>query len=99
MKKTFDADIVNGGESRRKTGDSFAIDFHYCALVKVWKKLGFDDKTCALLCDIAMDGDRGIAEVMELRLEFGRTIEQGCPNCALKNDEPHRRRVSVFVVL
>ncbi len=28
----------------------------------------FDDETCALLCDIAMDGDRGIAEEMGLTL-------------------------------
>jgi hypothetical protein len=37
----------------------------------------------ALLCDIAMDGDRGIAEVMGLKLELGETIAQGCPACKL----------------
>jgi hypothetical protein len=80
VKKTFDANLVNdGGE----TG-SVNIDFHYCALVSAWKKLGFDDKTCELLCDMAMDGDRGMAEVMELQFKLGNTIAQGCPNCELR---------------
>ena len=46
--------------------DNVTVDFHYCALVSAWKKLGFSDETCALLCDMAMDGDRGIAEAMGL---------------------------------
>jgi len=84
VKKTFDVHPENGDEVSQKTGDSFCIEFHYCALVKAWKKLGFDDKTCALLCDMAMEGDRSIAEVMELRFDLGRTIAQGCPDCKLR---------------
>jgi hypothetical protein len=63
--------------------DNLRVDFHYCALVSAWQKLGFDDETCALLCDIAMDGDRGIAEVMGLKLELGETIAGGCADCKL----------------
>jgi len=77
-KKTFDMNLVGGD------GASLSIDFHYCALVNAWKKLGFDDKTCALLCDMAMDGDRSIAEVMGLQFELGKTIAQGCPICELR---------------
>ena len=77
-KKTFDANIADGD------GASLSIDFHYCALVNAWKKLGFDKKTCELLCDMAMDGDRSIAEVMGLQFELGRTIAQGCPDCKLR---------------
>jgi predicted hydrocarbon binding protein len=64
--------------------DSLNIDFHYCALVSAWQKLGFDDKTCDLLCDMAMDGDRGIAEIMGLKLELNDTIAKGCQECKLR---------------
>ena len=77
-KKTFDADLVEGDEA------SLSIDFHYCALVNAWKKLGFDDKTCELLCDMAMEGDRTIAKVMGLQFDLGKTIAQGCPICELR---------------
>jgi len=85
--KTFEMQVVNDEASKEATSDktaSFNIDFHFCALVNAWKKLGFDDKTCALLCDMAMDGDRSIAEVMGLQFELGRTIAQGCPDCQLR---------------
>jgi hypothetical protein len=77
-KRTFDADIVNGDEA------SLSIDFHYCALVNAWKKLGVDGKTRELLCDMAMEGDRTIAEVMGLQFDLGKTIAQGCPICELR---------------
>jgi predicted hydrocarbon binding protein len=64
--------------------DSLSVDFHYCALVSAWQKLGFDDKTCALLCDMAMDGDRGIAEMMGLKLDLNETIAGGCQECKLR---------------
>jgi hypothetical protein len=80
--KTFEMEVVNDDASNKAA--SFNIDFHFCVLVNAWKKLGFDDKTCALLCDMAMDGDRSIAEVMGLQFELGRTIAQGCPDCQLR---------------
>lgn len=63
--------------------DNVSVEFHYCALVEAWKKLGFDDETCAKLCDIAMDGDRGIAESMGLTLDLTDTIAKGCATCKL----------------
>ncbi|MDR0568207.1 MAG: L-2-amino-thiazoline-4-carboxylic acid hydrolase [Spirochaetaceae bacterium] len=63
--------------------DNLAVDFHYCPLVSAWRKLGFSDETCALLCDIAMEGDRGIAEVMGLTLDLQKTIARGCSECKL----------------
>jgi hypothetical protein len=76
--KTFDMRPISAD------ADSLSVDFHYCPLVNAWQKLGFDDKTCDLLCDMAMDGDRGIAEVMGLRLELTETIAKGCPHCKLR---------------
>ena len=61
--------------------DNVSVEFHYCALVSAWKKLGFDDETCALLC--AMDGDRGIAEAMGMTLDLTDTIAKGCETCKL----------------
>ena len=75
--KTFNMDSISADKDNVKT------NFHYCALVSAWQKLGFDDDTCALLCDMAMDGDRGIAEAMGLKLNLGQTIAQGCPDCKL----------------
>ena len=63
--------------------DNVSVEFHYCALVSAWKKLGFDDETCALLCDIAMDGDRGFAEAMGMTLNLTDTIAKGCETCKL----------------
>jgi predicted hydrocarbon binding protein len=76
--KTFDMRPVNSDKN------FLSIDFHYCALVSAWKKLGFDDETCELLCDMAMDGDRGIAEVVGLKFDLGNTIAKGCPDCKLR---------------
>jgi len=67
----------------RSDGENVTVNFHYCALVSAWKKLGFDDQTIALLCDMAMDGDRGIAEAMGLSLTLTDTIASGCETCKL----------------
>lgn len=63
--------------------DNLKMEFHYCPLLSAWQKLGFDDETCAKLCDIAMDGDRGIAESMGIKLDLTDTIAKGCPTCKL----------------
>ena len=74
---TFDMEVTENDAKNLR------IDFHYCPLVHAWKELGFDDATCARLCDIAMDGDRGIAETMGYKLELTDTIAGGCPCCKL----------------
>ena len=76
-RKTFEQEV------HQVTETEVPVDFHYCALLNAWKKLGFDDETCAVLCDIAMDGDRGIAEAMGLDLELTDTLAKGCPTCKL----------------
>ena len=63
--------------------DNVNAEFHYCALVNAWKKLGLDDQKIALFCDIAMDGDRGIAESMGITLDLTDTIANGCKTCKL----------------
>lgn len=86
FRKVFLADLgINSFnmDSISADKDNVKVNFHYCALVSAWQKLGFDDKTCALLCDMAMDGDRGIAEAMGLKLTLTDTISQGCADCKL----------------
>jgi hypothetical protein len=75
--KTFDMRPISADK------DNLKADFHYCALVTAWQKLGFDDDTCSLLCDMAMEGDRGIAEAMGLTLDLSETIARGCDTCKL----------------
>ena len=76
--KSFNMHPINASR------DELSLDFNYCALVSAWKKLGLDDETCDLLCDIAMEGDRGIAEAMGFKLELTDTIAKGCKSCKLK---------------
>lgn len=60
------------------------VEFNYCPLVTAWQDLGFDDETIEKLCDMAMDGDRGIAAKNGLDFELGDTIAKGCKICSLK---------------
>lgn len=59
------------------------VEFNYCPLVSAWQKLGFDQETIAKLCDMAMDGDRGIAETVGVDFELGETIARGHHCCEL----------------
>ena len=76
-RKNFEIDLV------KVNADNIVAEFHYCPLVAAWKKLGLDDDKIALFCDIAMDGDRGIAESMGITLDLTDTIAKGCKTCKL----------------
>lgn len=65
------------------TDEELKVEFHYCALVNAWVKQGFDQETIKTFCDMAMDGDRGIAAENGLDFELGETIANGDPICAL----------------
>ncbi|MCI8333175.1 MAG: L-2-amino-thiazoline-4-carboxylic acid hydrolase [Lachnospiraceae bacterium] len=54
---------------------------NYCPLVAAWQKMGFDDETIALLCDITMDGDRGVGDTNGFKLHLGSAIGNGCEKC------------------
>ena len=73
--KSFEMDF------KAKTADRLDLEFHHCPLVKAWQELGFDDATCDKLCDMAMDGDRGIAKAMGLEFHLGDTIAKGGKVC------------------
>ena len=75
--KCFQMDIQD------PTADKMDVEFHYCPLVSAWEKLGFDQETMAKLCDMAMDGDRGIAQANGFKFELGDTIAKGNSCCEL----------------
>lgn len=74
--KEFEMDIQDDPEN-------VLIDFHYCPLVSGWEKLGFDDERISLLCDMAMEGDRGIVAANGLTLDLKETIANGCASCKM----------------
>ncbi|MCP4752223.1 MAG: L-2-amino-thiazoline-4-carboxylic acid hydrolase [Proteobacteria bacterium] len=68
----------------KSTDTELSIDFGFCPLVAAWQKLDCTDEEIAKLCDIAMEGDRGIAESFGGRLELGETIANGHKHCQLR---------------
>lgn len=66
------------------TDDRLDIDFHYCPLVAAWQSYGATDEQIKKLCDIAMQGDRGIAKSFGCELQLGETIAQGYSKCEIR---------------
>ncbi len=76
--KIFEMDILECSD------DVFSINFHYCPLVSAWQKLGCSDGQIAKLCDIAMEGDRGIASCFDGEMNLGKAIAKGDPVCEVR---------------
>jgi len=77
-KKVFERNVT------ALSDDMLSIEFHYCPLVNAWIEQGFSDEDIAKLCDIAMDGDRGIvSNFPAFQFKLGKTIAQGNPVCEL----------------
>ncbi len=78
-KKVFEMEIEACDEDR------LYINFHYCPLVSAWQKQGCSEEDMAELCDIAMDGDRGIASRFnDFTFRIDGTIAEGCPMCKIR---------------
>lgn len=78
-KSVFEMEIVEKDEN------TLSVDFHYCPLVEAWKKLGIEGEELAALCDIAMDGDRGIIEGCGgMNFELPATIANGDGVCQIR---------------
>jgi hypothetical protein len=66
----------------KTTDEALNIEFHYCPLVAAWKKLTGDETLIGNLCDIAMDGDRGIiSKYDDFEFSLGDTIAKGNKTC------------------
>lgn len=75
MQKVFNMNPVT---SDKDNADAY---LNYCPLVAAWQKMGFDDETIALLCDMTMEGDRGVGDTNGFKLHLGSTIGGGCEKC------------------
>ncbi len=81
---TLPAQIVFEMKIIKSSDNKLSIDFGYCPLVAAWQKLGCTDEEIARLCDIAMEGDRGIAESFGGKMELGETIANGYKKCRIR---------------
>lgn len=81
---TLPAQMVFGMKILESTDNKLSIDFGYCPLVAAWQKLGCTDEEIKRLCDIAMEGDRGIAESYGGEMELGETIANGFEKCQIR---------------
>ncbi len=72
----------------KQDSEGYYLDFHYCPLVKAWQELGASQEEIEQLCDIAMDGDRGVADQFpSFEFSLGRTIAQGSEVCQIRFDK------------
>ena len=75
----------------KQDNEGYHLDFHYCPLVAAWEKLGASPEEIEHLCDIAMDGDRGVAgEFDEFEFTLGHTIAAGHPVCQIRFDRKEK---------
>ncbi len=64
--------------------DSYCIqEMTYCPLVEAWQELGCPPEQIDLLCDIAMEVDRGRAAYHGIPLEITHRLAKGDPSCRL----------------
>jgi|SRR6056297_640789 len=60
------------------------VDFHYCPLVAAWMKHTDDEDKIDVMCDIAMEGDRGIISTYDkFNYDLQKTIASGDEFCRL----------------
>ena len=78
----FEMEVVKADE------EGYHLDFHYCPLVVAWQKLGATQEEIEHLCDIAMDGDRGVAaQFPDFEFSLGKTIAEGEHICQIRFDK------------
>ena len=71
-------------EVAESTEDKFVVNFHYCPLVAAWLKHTDNEEDIAHLCDIAMEGDRGIVGTFaDFEMELHETIASGKECCRI----------------
>ncbi len=59
------------------------VDFHYCPMLGGLTNMTKDEEELELLCDCAMETDRGLTDAVGLGFELGRTIAGGHDTCEL----------------
>ncbi len=76
LRDVFDIEVKELNEER------FVMEINYCPLVNGWLKQTDDEEEVDHLCDIAMDGDRGIvSRFPEFVFDLQSTIAKGDKVC------------------
>ena len=70
-RKAFDVNILEN------TDETLVIESTYCPLLNMWQKLTDNTELIKKLCDIAMDGDRGILSCFP---QFDFNLKKALPN-------------------
>ena len=78
ISRTFEMDNIISSDRE------VSSEFNYCPLLTAWRRMGFSEERNAKLCDIAMEGDRGIAEAMGYQMELNGTIATGNSCCKVR---------------
>ena len=77
-RKIFEIEVLEENDKH------YYMNFHHCPLVAGWQMMGCSDEEIKVLCDIAMDGDRGCACGVGVDFELGRTIAEGHDVCEIR---------------
>lgn len=76
--KQFHAKLVS------MTDEEAIVHFHYCPMCGAWTKLTEDEKEIGLICDCAMDVDRGVFDLYDhIGFKLERAIGMGDGVCEL----------------
>lgn len=70
-------------ELMNMTDDQAQVEFHYCPMLGGMTQLSDDSQEIELLCDCAMEVDRGLTDQLGIDFELGGTIANGCETCQL----------------
>lgn len=86
----FVYDFMNAGlisqfrpELKEMTDEYARVDFHYCPMLGGLCNMTDDMQELDLLCDCAMETDRGLTSQIGLDFELGGTIARGNETCEL----------------
>ncbi len=77
-RESFGQSLLSGDESSAK------VEMTNCALVGMWREMGFTDDKIVKLCDLAYQVDFGKIESLGFTLAFSSRISEGCKSCILE---------------
>lgn len=74
--KIFESDVI-------KAEDRTEVHMTYCPLMAAWQRMGCSEEEMDLLCDVAMEVDRGRADFHKIPYEISERKAKGDPFCRL----------------
>jgi hypothetical protein len=78
LRKVFEMDVLE------LTDERLVVEFNYCPLVSGWQKQDAGEADIEALCDVAMEGDRGIIDKFPaFSFDLQTTIAAGDRVCRL----------------